>query len=157
VRPSPRLADLRFGVGIDAVSVRRVARLISEHPGALEEVFTPTEVASAGEPRTMPRQLAARFAAKEAVLKALGTGLAARMRWQDVEILNEPLGRPIVQLSGEVEALASRRGVAVVEVSLSHMGDLALAQAFVVSDARAAGSPRTRAALGRGGSRCGSI
>jgi holo-[acyl-carrier protein] synthase len=79
--------------------------------------------------------MAARFAAKEAVLKALGTGKAGRIRWHDVEVVNEESGRPTVRLDGAVAELAERDGVAGVEVSLTHTAELAIAQAVAVSEA----------------------
>jgi holo-[acyl-carrier protein] synthase len=82
--------------------------------------------------------MAARFAAKEAVLKAFGTGLGQRMRWTDVEIVNELTGRPRVHLHGEVAAWARRRGMTdpdtFLDVSLSHTDGLAVAQAVAVWD-----------------------
>ena len=76
--------------------------------------------------------MAARFAAKEAVLKALGTGLVTGMRWTDVEVVNEEGGRPHVKLAGAVAAFAERLGVQQLEVSLSHTSGLALAQALAL-------------------------
>ncbi|MGI8554148.1 MAG: holo-ACP synthase, partial [Dehalococcoidia bacterium] len=76
--------------------------------------------------------LAARFAAKEAVLKAFGTGLGPGVFWTDVEIINEVLGRPRITLHGEVAAGAKRRGLVDIDVSISHTADLAIAQVITV-------------------------
>jgi holo-[acyl-carrier protein] synthase len=73
-----------------------------------------------------------RFAAKEAVLKAVGTGLRRRMRWTDVEVVREPTGRPTVRLHGEVAAAAHRLGVRSIEVSLSHAAGIAIAHVTAV-------------------------
>jgi holo-[acyl-carrier protein] synthase len=108
-----------------------MTRLLRESPDLVEEVFTAREVEYAGGP-SRAQHLAARFAAKEAVLKALGTGLDSRMRWREVEVVNDPGGRPRIRLHGEVAALARQQRVTVVEVSMSHTGGLALAQVVML-------------------------
>jgi holo-[acyl-carrier protein] synthase len=76
--------------------------------------------------------VAARFAAKEAVLKAFGTGLSGGIRWTDVEVVNDARGRPHVELHGEAAAHAARHGLVSLDVSLSHACELAMAQAVAV-------------------------
>ena len=124
----------RFGVGVDILQVSRMARLVAENPGILEQVFTRRESEYCLAKRRCHEHLAARFAAKEAVLKAFGTGLAQRMRWTDVEVVLDPAGRPRVRLHGDVAVWAERQRVASLEVSLSHTADLAIAQALVMWD-----------------------
>jgi holo-[acyl-carrier protein] synthase len=119
-------------VGVDIVRVDRVARLLTEHPGSLDTLFTPREQTYCLGKRRCHEHLAARFAAKEAVLKAFGTGLGQGMRWTDVEVVNDVLGRPRVYLAGEVAVLAQRRGLLDVDVSLSHTPELAIAHAVAV-------------------------
>lgn len=119
-------------VGVDLLPVARMARLAAENPGIQETIFTGLELRYCRGKRRATEHMAARFAAKEAVLKALGTGLGQRMRWTDVEIVNEVLGRPVVRLHGEVAAWARRRGLADLDVSLSHTSELALAHALAV-------------------------
>jgi len=123
---------LRIRVGVDILRVDRMARLAAENPGVLETVFTGAELAYCRDRRRCNEHLAARFAAKEAVLKAFGTGLGRRMRWTDVEVLHEACGRPCIRLHGEVAAWAQRSGLSDLDVSLSHTSDLALAQAVAV-------------------------
>jgi holo-[acyl-carrier protein] synthase len=118
--------------GVDIVAVARVARLASEDARALDEVFTSGELDYCRRRARSHEHMAARFAAKEAVLKAFGTGIGKRMRWTDVEIAKERSGRPVVRLHGEVAAWAERRGLASVDVSLSHSAGLAVAQAVSV-------------------------
>ncbi|HEX6970726.1 MAG TPA: holo-ACP synthase, partial [Limnochordia bacterium] len=97
-------------------------------------------VGSAGRDETAPwtaRQiewLAGRFAAKEAVMKALGTGWRAGVSWREIEIIRLPSGEPRVRLSGRAEAAARRRGVSAVWVSISHDRRQAIAQAVAVQD-----------------------
>jgi holo-[acyl-carrier protein] synthase len=125
--------------GVDIVAVARVARLASEDARALDDVFTPDELAYCRRRGSANEHLAARFAAKEAVLKAFGTGIGRRMRWTDVEIVKERSGRPCVRLHGEVAAWAERSGLADVDVSMSHSAGLAVAQAVSVWDRRPGG------------------
>jgi holo-[acyl-carrier protein] synthase len=116
-------------VGIDLVHVSRIERLLADHVGAVEELFTPAEIAYCDSKRRRFEHLAARFAAKEAVLKALGRGLGRSMKWTEVEIVSSATGRPRVRLSGAVATAAARLGVLEVDVSLSHSEGLAIASA----------------------------
>ena len=128
--PSSPPPEIR--VGIDAVAVERVTRLLGEHDRAAETLFTAGELRHCRGRRRSGDHLAARFAAKEAVLKAFGTGLGPRMRWTDVEVVTEPGGHPAVALHGEAAALGRRRGLDHVDLSLTHTGGLALAAAVTV-------------------------
>jgi len=123
---------VRVRVGVDIVGVDRVRRLMAESSGVEETVFTPTELAYCRGKRRGADHLAARFAGKEAVLKALGTGLGRRMRWLDVEIVPGARGRPLVHLHGAVAEYAKSNGVSDVEVSLSHSVGLAVGQAVAL-------------------------
>lgn len=118
--------------GVDIVAVERVARLATEDARVLDEVFTQRELDYCRGRGRSYEHMAARFAAKEAVLKAFGTGIGKRMRWTDVEIAKERSGRPLVLLHGEVASWAEQRGLAAVDVSLSHSAGLAVAQAVSV-------------------------
>jgi holo-[acyl-carrier protein] synthase len=121
----------RTTVGVDLVDVARMERLLRrEH--AAERLLTAGEIAYCRARPAVAQHAAARFAAKEAVLKAFGTGLSGGLRWTDVEVINDPAGRPGVRLHGAAAALAARRGLASIEISLSHTADLAIAQAVAV-------------------------
>lgn len=124
----------RIAVGVDLVEVDRIRRLLADNPAAEEDIFTGRERAYCAGKRNRLASLAARFAAKEAVLKALGTGLGPGTRWTDVEVVNTPLGRPRVRLSGGAEDRAAKAGAASVEVSLSHSGAYAIAHAVMFLD-----------------------
>jgi holo-[acyl-carrier protein] synthase len=126
----------RVLVGTDIVGVERLERLLAEQPEIAQRVFTERELAYCAGRRRRGEHLAARFAAKEAVLKALGTGLGTRMRWTDIEVVNQRSGRPLARLSGEVGVVARQRGVRHVDISLSHIPGLALASAALVCDGR---------------------
>lgn len=119
-------------VGADLVSVDRVAALLAAHPDRAGEIFSVRELACAG--RRRDEQLAARFAAKEAVFKALGTGLAGGVSWRDVEVVNGASGRPRLRLAGAARVLADRARVRSTAISLSHTAGLAIAFAALVCD-----------------------
>jgi holo-[acyl-carrier protein] synthase len=117
-------------VGIDVVLVDRFTRALARTPLLADRLFTESERTTAsGNPRP-PESLAARFAAKEAVAKALGapTGL----HWHDCEIVTDPDGRPWLTVSGTVAAVAADRGVTRWHLSLSHDGGIA--SAMVVAE-----------------------
>ncbi|RZS90362.1 holo-[acyl-carrier protein] synthase [Motilibacter rhizosphaerae] len=113
------------GVGIDVVDVARFSAVLARTPRLAERVFTPAERA------LPPASLAARFAAKEALAKALGA--PAGMRWLDAEVVRDAAGRPSLEVRGTVEAVARELGVARWHVSLSH--DAGIASAVVVAEA----------------------
>jgi holo-[acyl-carrier protein] synthase len=117
--------------GVDIVELPRLMKL-AQRPRGLATVLTERELEYCCSRPQPPAHLAARFAAKEAVLKAFGTGLAQGIRWTDVEILNERGGRPTVVLHGAAKALAEARGLCRLDVSLSHTGQIALAQAVAL-------------------------
>lgn len=104
------------GVGVDIVDVARFALALERRPALAQRLFTERERADA---RERPERLAARFAAKEAVLKSLGVGLGAAP-WREIEIRREPSGAPRVHLHGTAAELARDRGVDCWHVSLSH-------------------------------------
>jgi holo-[acyl-carrier protein] synthase len=120
---------MNISTGIDVVDVGRVERLLAAGPGLATTLFTARELAYSGGRRRRTEHLAARFAAKEAVLKAIGTGLGPRMSWTDIEIVNDVFGCPHVTLAGEVAAAARRNGLGQIAVSMSHSGGVAVAQA----------------------------
>ncbi|AEW95995.1 MULTISPECIES: holo-ACP synthase [Streptomycetaceae] len=119
-----------IGVGIDVADVARFAASLERTPALAERLFTPAErVLPGGEPRGAA-SLAARFAAKEAVAKALGA--PAGLRWTDAEIRSDPSGRPRLHVTGTVAARAAELGVAAWHVSLSH--DAGIASAVVIAE-----------------------
>ncbi|HEY3380619.1 MAG TPA: holo-ACP synthase [Vicinamibacterales bacterium] len=118
-----------LGIGIDLVDVARFARISARHDGRfLESLFTPEEIAWCRGRRRSDEHLAARFAAREAVLKALGTGLVGLMSWKHIEVV--PADAPGVftmRVGGAVGAEAERRGVRGVHLSLTTTRTLAAA------------------------------
>jgi holo-[acyl-carrier protein] synthase len=123
---------VKVRVGLDAVGVERLRRLVEGDAHRQQALFTPAELAYCHGKRRCYEHMAARFAAKEAVLKAFGTGISQRMRWTEVEVVKERSGRPRVRLDGAVAAFAERHGLRELDVSLTHTEGLALAQAVTV-------------------------
>lgn len=109
-----------------------MARLVDENEGIVDTIFTAAERDYCRGKRRAAEHMAGRFAAKEAVLKAFGTGIGQRMRWTDVEIVRGSKGRPRVRLHGEVAAWVTRRGLADLDVTLSHSAGIAVAHALAV-------------------------
>lgn len=115
-------------VGIDLVEVKRIEALFSQHESFLPRIYTPKEVKYCLGKRNKYQHLAARFATKEAVIKALGRGT----RWKDIELLNDPWGRPYLTLYGTAKELAEKKGIGNWDVSISHTRDYAVAQVVLV-------------------------
>jgi holo-[acyl-carrier protein] synthase len=111
-----------IGVGIDVVDIDRFMASLDRTPGLRDRLFTSAEAARP------PASLAARFAAKEALAKALGAPVG--MAWHDAEVVSEASGRPLMELRGSVQARADELQVRSVHVSLSH--DAGIASAVVV-------------------------
>lgn len=116
------------GCGIDATEVARIRRA-GERFGRrfLERIFTPAEIAYVERKSNRWERYAARFAAKEAGMKAIGTGLRRGVRWRDFEVSNQASGKPELRLHGEAARVASRLGVRQVHLSLTHTRESAVA------------------------------
>jgi len=114
------------------VEVERLARLSEDHPSSFGEIFTARRLQYCATKRRRSEHLAPRFAAKEAVLKAFGTGISQRMRWTDVEVVNDARGRPEIALDGAVAQFAQRHGLEQLDVSLTHTRGLAIAHAVTL-------------------------
>lgn len=119
------------GIGIDLVEVARLKRLLEEHgERARDRLFTPAELELAARSGSPHETLAARFAAKEAAMKALGTGWSGGVGFRDVEVGRDASGAPTLALSGVAVARAKELGVSRLHVSLTHTRDHA--QAIVI-------------------------
>ena len=119
------------GIGIDAVDVDRFRRTLQRRPTLAERVFTEDERAYAATARDPAPRLAARFAAKEAVMKALGVGLGA-FAFHDVEVVTDASGAPRLAVGGRAAWRASAIGVTGWRLSLTHTGRLAAAVAVAL-------------------------
>jgi len=121
-----------LGHGIDLVETARIAALLERHGDRfLDRIYTPAERDYCDRDRRRRlEKLAARFAAKEAILKAIGTGLTQGIAWTEVEVVRDPMGRPGVSLTGHAADEAQKRGINDWALSLSHSGGLAIASAI---------------------------
>lgn len=123
-----------LGIGIDLVPVERMRGTLRRHgKRAIGKLFTPGEVERARSGADPDASFAARFAAKEAFFKALGTGWGRGGRWTDVEVVSAPSGAPSLRLSGAARAHADAMGVTRIHLSLTHTD--ALAAAYLVLEA----------------------
>jgi holo-[acyl-carrier protein] synthase len=117
-----------IGIGVDLTRIERFQRFLDrERHAVIERIFTAQEQKYALSKRHPAPHLAARFAAKEAFLKALGTGLRLGIRWQDIGVINDELGCPSLQLSGRAAELLEDRGGTRTFLSYSHDGLYAVA------------------------------
>lgn len=115
------------GIGVDLVDIPRFERSVQRTPRLLERLFAPAERTRA------PRSLAARYAAKEALIKALGG--SEGVYWTEIEVTPEPSGRPVFTLSGSTAAVVAARGITALHLSMTH--DAGVAVAYVIAEAPA--------------------
>jgi holo-[acyl-carrier protein] synthase len=122
---------LIIGTGIDLAEVPRIKSSI-ERFGAkfIERIYTPGEIAYVERKANRFERYAARFAAKEAGMKALGTGWRRGVRWRDFEVVNLPSGRPTLKLHGAAQTIAATMGVTAISLSLTHTAENGMA--FVI-------------------------
>jgi holo-[acyl-carrier protein] synthase len=116
-----------LGIGVDVVDLERFGQVLSRTPAMRTRLFTPGELLRDGEPRPLA-SLAARFAAKEALIKAFGS--SAGLSWQELEVVADDQRNPSLTLHAGAQRVADDRGVSAVHLSLSHDGGIATA--FVV-------------------------
>jgi holo-[acyl-carrier protein] synthase len=121
--------------GIDLVDFPRIEEMINRHGSHfLDRIFTQTEQQQADAMTNRIERLAGRFAAKEAILKLLGTGWRGKIAWTDIEIINNQFGQPQVTLTGEVKKIASELGVDDVSLSITHTANFVIASAVALSN-----------------------
>jgi holo-[acyl-carrier protein] synthase len=122
------------GTGIDIIEVARIGEAIERFgPRFLERIYTSVEIRYCQSKHNATERFAARFAAKEAALKALGTGWRLGVQWKDVEIRREAGGRPTIDFSGKAAEVAARLGARRASLSLSHTAEQAIAQVILES------------------------
>jgi len=120
------------GTGIDIVDITRFERFVAEKNVTLfRRIFTAAEIDYCSARKRSAQHFALRFAAKEALLKAFGTGLRDGLSWQDMEVVNDRLGKPELKLSGRAAQIAAERGVTGCFLSLSHDGNSAVASVIL--------------------------
>jgi holo-[acyl-carrier protein] synthase len=121
-----------LGVGIDIAEVARIRVAIDKHGQRfVERVYTPGEIAYVERKANRFERYAARFAAKEAGMKAIGTGWKRGVRWRDFEVVNLPSGKPTLKLHGEAARVAESWGVKTVSLSITHTAALGMAHVIL--------------------------
>jgi holo-[acyl-carrier protein] synthase len=116
------------GSGIDIAEIGRIQQSMDRYGSRfLDRIYTAAEQAYCLRKRKSAESFAARFAAKEAGAKALGTGISFGVNWLEIEVIREPSGRPTIKFHGRAAEIASRLGVAHAALSITHSGDLAMA------------------------------
>jgi holo-[acyl-carrier protein] synthase len=117
-----------IGLGTDLIEIARIAHSVDRFGDRLlQRIYTPREIAYCLGKRSCAESLAARFAAKEAAAKALGTGISRGVSWLDLEVVRQPSGKPTMHLAGRAAEIANALGVARISLSLTHGKDIALA------------------------------
>lgn len=117
-----------FGIGTDIVEIDRVQQAVQKNPKLLERLFTPRELEYFKRRNMKAENIAGGFAAKEAILKSLGTGLSG-MSWKEIEVLRDDAGKPVVRFSGKALEYAERKSIGNVFISISHSRSHAMATA----------------------------
>jgi holo-[acyl-carrier protein] synthase len=115
-----------IGIGTDIAEVHRIAKSV-EKEGFKERVFSKTEIAYCETKTNKSENFAARFAAKEAFFKALGTGWRGGMAFNEVEVCNDELGKPTLNIVGQTAEIIKEKNIKIIHVSLSHIKDVAMA------------------------------
>jgi holo-[acyl-carrier protein] synthase len=122
-----------LGVGTDIVECLRIAQMIERHGELfIGRVYTPHEIDYCSSRKAATQHYAGRWAAKEAVLKALGTGWVRGITWRDVEVRNDPSGRPTIALAGGAREVCEKHGIAEMLISISHCRSHATATAIAL-------------------------
>lgn len=123
------------GTGVDITEVGRIKATVERFGDRfLKRVFTPAEISYCMSKHNAAERLAARFAAKEAGMKAIGTGLRHGVTWQSVEVVRFPGQRPMLKFTGKAAEFAGRLGCKRTHLSLSHTADQAIAHVILESD-----------------------
>lgn len=124
-----------IGIGTDITECLRIARMIERHGEIfLQRVYTPGEISYCQNRKQATQHFTGRWCAKEAVLKALGTGWVRGISWLDVEVVNRPGGRPEIVLRNGAKQAAERLGIRQVQISISHCRTHAVAFAVALGD-----------------------
>jgi len=116
-----------YGIGTDIIEVSRIHTVMEKDIGFREKIFTAGEITYCETKKHKYENYAARFSAKEAFMKAIGTGWRFGIRFADIEVYHDEYGKPLIQLYGKAEELAKVEGISKIHVSLSHLKEMATA------------------------------
>lgn len=119
-----------LGIGTDIFEVERMKSRLEKQPSFIDGIFTNNEISYCNQFNNKAERFASRYAAKEALLKALGTGWRDGITFKDIDITNDELGKPSISLHGVAKQIADKLGVTAIHLSMSHTKELA--NAFVI-------------------------
>jgi holo-[acyl-carrier protein] synthase len=120
-----------YGIGTDIIEVSRIHAVMEKDIGFREKIFTSGEITYCETKRHKYENYAARFSAKEAFMKAIGTGWRFGIRFADIEVYHDEFGKPLIRLHGKAEELGKIEGISKIHVSLSHVKEIATAVVIV--------------------------
>lgn len=120
-----------FGTGIDMLEVSRIRKVMGEDIGFREHIFTEGEIAYCEALKNKYQNYAARFSAKEAFLKALGTGWRYGIRFADIDVYQDNLGKPFIRLHGKADELARKENITGIHLSMSHTREMVVASVIL--------------------------
>ena len=124
-----------IGIGTDIIEVARIGEMIEKHDELfLRRVYTPLEIEYCGGRKSALQHYAGRWAAKEAVLKALGTGWSRGIKWTDMEVSNLMGGKPELRIHGVASDIAEEMGIQEMQISISHCQSYAVAYVIAIGD-----------------------
>ena len=120
-----------YGIGTDIIEVSRIMKVMEQDIGFREKIFSEEEIRYCESKRNKYQHYAARFAAKEAWMKAFGTGWRDGIRFIEIEVVHDSLGKPLIRLDGRARELANNAGVGEIHLTLSHIREVANAMVIV--------------------------
>jgi len=127
-----------YGIGTDIIEVARIEKVMLRDIGFRDKIFTPGEIAYCEKMKNKYQHYAARFSAKEAFLKAIGTGWRFGVRFADIDIFHDELGKPFIRTSGVAKELTERLSISKIHVSLSHLKEMATAIVIIETESTSA-------------------
>lgn len=125
-----------YGIGTDIIEVSRIHGVMEKDIGFREKIFTAGEIAYCETKKFKYENYAARFSAKEAFMKAIGTGWRFGIRFADIEVEHDEFGKPLIRLYGKAEELAKMERISKIHVSLSHVKEMAIAVVTVETEGK---------------------
>jgi holo-[acyl-carrier protein] synthase len=123
-----------YGIGTDIIEVSRIQAVMEKDIGFREKIFSPGEIAYCETKKHKYENYAARFSAKEAFMKAIGTGWRFGIRFADIEVYHDEFGKPLIALHGKAEELSKIEKISKIHVSLSHVKEIATAVVVVEAE-----------------------
>ncbi len=120
-----------LGIGVDMIKIERIRQIRQRYPRFDQRIFTDNEVSYCSSRANPDFNLSARFAAKEAIAKALGIGIGQEISWKDIEVVNMPSGQPAISFLGNGKRILQNKKIKKIHLSLTHEKDYALAFCLV--------------------------